>query len=150
MNRKKILRNKLIRNSKIKVNNVKSIRFRKIHVTYIEDYDIFVCSLIVSLNGQLLSIIGDINPDKYLDGIHIKSPRNSMSIISNCHELYLSKKDAPILHKLIIDFVNETGDRFDDNTYVSNLHGSLDLIDTDKFIDDKDLDKVIQRFSYYD
>ena len=73
-----------------------------------------------------------------------------MSIISNCHELYISKKDAPVLHRLIIDFVNETGDRFDDNTYVSNLHGSLDLIDTDKFIDDKDLYKVIQRFSYYD
>ena len=116
----------------------------------LEDYDIFVCSLIVSLNGQLLSIIGDINPDKYLDGIQIKSPRNNMSISSNCHELYISKKDAPVLHKLIIDFVNETGDRFDDNTYISNLHGSLDLIDTDKFIDDKDLDKVIQRFSYYD
>lgn len=124
--------------------------FRKIHLSFVEKRDTFVCSMIVRINDKQLSIIGDINPDKYLDGIHIKSPRHSMSIISNCHELYISKKDAPVLHKLIIDFVNETGDRFDTNTYVSNLHGSLDLIDTNKFVDDKYLDKVIQRFSFYD
>lgn len=150
MNRKKILRNKIARNSKIKVKDVKVLKFRKLHLTYIEEYDTFVCSMIVSINGKLLNIIGYLDPDKYIDGFRIKSPRSVKIPNTNCHELFVSKKDAPVMYEQIIKFINETGDKLDANEYVKHLHGSLDLIDTDVLVDDKYVDKIIQRLSYYD
>ena len=150
MNRKKILRNKITRNNKIKVKDVKVIKFRKLHLTYVEKYDIFVCSMVVSINGKILSIIGDLDPDKYLDGFRIKSPKGVRISNTNCHELFVSKKDAPKMYEQIIKFINETGDKLDANEYVKHLHGSLDLIDTDVLIDDKNVDKITQRLRYYD
>lgn len=150
MNRKKILRNKITRNSKIKVKDVRVLKFKKLHLTYIEEYDTFVCSMIVSINGRILNIIGDIDPDKYMDGFKIKSPKNVKIPNTNCHELFVSKKDAPVMYEQIIEYINETGDKLDANDYVKHLHGSLDLIDTGVLIDDKYVDKVIQRLNYYD
>ena len=150
MNRKKLLRNKITRNSKIKVKDVRILKFRKLHLTYIEEYDTFVCSMIISINGRILTIIGDLDPDKYMDGFKIKSPKNVNISNTNCHELFVSKKDAPVMYEQIIEYINETGDKLDSYDYVKHLHGSLDLIDTDVLIDDKYVDKVIQRLSYYD
>ena len=150
MDRKKFLKNKIARNSKIKVKDVKVMKFRKLHLTYIEEYDTFVCSMIVAINGRILKIIGDLDPDKYMYGFKIKSPKSSMIPNTNCHELFVSKNDAPIMYEQIIKYINETGDRLDSNEYVPHLHGSLDLIDTEMFVEDNYVDKIIQRLSYYD
>lgn len=150
MNRKKFLRNKITRNSKIKVKDVRILKFKKLHLTYIEEYDTFVCSMIISINGRILTIIGDLDPDKYMDGFKIKSPKNVNISNTNCHELFVSKKDAPVMYEQIIEYINETGDKLDADDYVKHLHGSLDLIDTGVLVDDKYVDKIIQRLSYYD
>ena len=120
------------------------------HLSYVEKYDKFVCSMIVYINNRLLSIIGDLDPNSYMDGIKIKTPKGVEIVQTNCNELFISKNDSPNMYKSIINYINETGDKLDSNEYVKYLHGSLNLIDKGVLIDDNNIDKVIQRLSYYD
>lgn len=138
------------RTHKNKIRNVKSIMYKKMYVSYVEKHDKFVCSMIVYIGNRLLSIIGDLDPNSYMDGIKVKTPKGVKLVQTNCSELFISKNDSPNMYNNIISYINETGDKLDSNEYVKYLHGSLTLIDTSVLIDDKNVEKVIQRLSYYD
>ena len=138
------------RTHKNKIRNIKSIMYRKMYLSYVEKLDKFVCSMIVYIDNRLLSIIGDLDPNSYMDGIKVKTPKGVKLVQTNCSELFISKNDSPNMYNNIISYINETGDKLDSNEYVKYLHGSLTIVDTSVLVDDKNLDKVIQRLSYYD
>ena len=138
------------RTHKTKIRNVKSIMFENMHLVYSEKHDRFVCYMIVYINNIKLSIIGDLDPDMYTQGIKIKTPNGIQTYNTNCNELFISRKDAPNIYSSIIGFINDTGDKLDSNEYDKYSHGSLDLIKEDFLVSDKNIDKFIQRLSYYD
>lgn len=136
------------RSRKIKPNK-RIISFRKIHIVYNERQDRFVTNMIVKINDTRLSIVGDLIPEYYLDGLLIKQPNGMLVKDTNCDELFLSKKDVPKLYASVIKYINSTGDHLDDDTYDKILNGSLDLIDTNKYINDQFIDKVIEFLTFY-
>lgn len=138
----------LRRSRKIKQNK-RIISFRKIHIVYNERQDLFVANMILKVNDTRLSIVGNIIPDYYIDGLLIKQPKGMLVKDTNCDELFLSKKDVPKLHTSVMKYVNSTGDHLDDDTYDKILNGSLDLIDTNKYISDTVIDKVIEFLTFY-
>lgn len=125
------------------------VSFRKIHIVYNERQDTFVANMILKINDTRLSIVGNIIPEYYLDGLLIKQPKGMLVKDTNCDELFLSKKDVPKLHTSVIKYINSTGDHLDDATYDKILNGSLDLIDTNKYINDQFIDKVIEFLTFY-
>lgn len=149
MSREKQYRNFVRRNSKCRVPSVKDIRYRKLHVVYNDDKDLFTCFMIVSINNKLLSIVGDLDPDKYLNGIKVITPIGQRKSDTNCYELFISKKDSPIMYDIIMNWINYTGDKLDSNDYIKYDHGSLDLIDTGVFVPDKLLNNYIQKLEFY-
>lgn len=149
MLREKQYRNFVRRNNKHRVPSVKDIRYRKLHVVYNDYKDLFTCFLIVSINNKLLSIVGDLDPDKYLNGIKVVTPIGQRKSDTNCYELFISKKDSPSMYKLIIDWINYTGDKLDSNEYSTYKHGSLDLFDTGVFVPDKILTNYVQTLEFY-
>lgn len=138
------------RTHKNKIRNVNSIMFRKIHLSFVEKRDTFVCSMIVKINDKQLSIIGDLDPNFYADGIRIKTPKDVTLIRTNCNELFISKKDSQNMYKSIIDYIHETGDLLDSGAYDKSKHGTLYLIDTGIWVNDKNLSNHLRRLSYYD
>ena len=149
MSREKQYRNFIRRNNKHRVPSVKDIRYRKLHLVYNEPYDIFTCFMIVSINSKLLSIVGDLDPNKYLNGIKIITPKIQIKHDTNCHELFIAKKDSPVMYDLIINWINSTGDKLDSNEYDTYKHGSLDLFDTGVFVPDKVLTNYVQTLEFY-
>ena len=125
------------------------VSFRKIHIVYNERQDRFVANMIVKINDTRLSIVGNIIPEYYLDGLLIKQQKGMLVKDTNCDELFLSKKDVPKLHTSVMKYINSTGDHLDDATYDKILNGSLDLIDTNKYINDQFIDKVIEFLTFY-
>lgn len=125
------------------------VSFRKIHIVYNERQDRFVANMIVKINDTRLSIVGNIIPEYYMDGLLIKQPKGMLVKDTNCDELFLSKKDVPKLHTSVMKYINSTGDHLDDATYDKILNGSLDLIDTNKYINDQFIDKVIEFLTFY-
>ena len=125
------------------------ISFRKVHIVYNERQDIFVANMILKVNDTRLSIVGNIIPEYYLDGLLIKQPKGMLVKDTNCDELFLSKKDVPKLYATVIKYITSTGDHLDDDTYDKILNGSLDLIDTNKYINDQFIDKVIEFLTFY-
>lgn len=138
------------RTLKNKVRNVNSIMFRKMHLSFVEKRDTFVCSMIVRINEKQLSIIGDLDPNFYTDGIRIKTPNGVNLIKTNCNEIFISKKDSPNMHRSIIDYIHETGDLIDSGVYDKSKHGTLYLIDTGIWVSDNNLSNHLRRLSYYD
>ena len=120
------------------------------HLSYIEKYDKFVCSMMVNINDKQLSIIGDLDPDKYTEGLRIKIPKDIKLLKTNCTELFLSKKDSPNMYYSIIQYINETGDLIDSGVYDKFKHGTLCLIDRDIWIHDNNLTDYLRRLKYYD
>ena len=149
MSREKQYRNFIRRNSKHRVPSVKDIRYRKIHLVYNEPYDVFTCFMVVSINNNLLSIVGDLDPDKYTNGIKITTPKSQRKHDTNCYELFISRKDSPVMCDLIINWINQTGDKLDSNEYSTYKHGSLDLFDTGVFVQDKVLANYVQKLEFY-
>lgn len=149
MSREKQYRNFVRRNNKHRVPSVKDIRYRKIHLVYNEPYDVFACFMVVSINNNLLSIVGDLDPDKYTNGIKITTPKSQRKHDTNCYELFISKKDSPVMYDLIISWINQTGDKLDSNEYSTYKHGSLDLFDTGVFVPDKVLANYVQKLEFY-
>lgn len=113
------------RSRKIKPNK-RIVSFRKIHIVYNERQDVFVANMILKVNDTRLSIVGDLIPEYYLDGLLIKQPKG-----------------------MLVKDTNSTGDHLDDDTYDKILNGSLDLIDTNKYINDQFIDKVIEFLTFY-
>lgn len=136
------------RSRKIKPNK-RIVSFRKIHIVYNELQDRFVANMIVKINDTRVSIVGNIIPEYYLDGLLIKQPKGMLVKDTNCDELFLSKKDVPKLYTYVMRYINSTGDHLDDDTYDKILNGSLDLIDTNKYINDQFIDKVIEFLTFY-
>ena len=128
---------------------MKDIRYRKIHLVYNEPYDVFTCFMVVSINNNLLSIVGDLDPDKYTNGIKITTPKSQRKHDTNCYELFISRKDSPVMYDLIINWINQTGDKLDSNEYSIYKHGSLDLFDTGLFVPDKVLQNYVQKLEFY-
>lgn len=149
MSREKQYRNFVKRNNKHRAPSVKDIRYRKIHLVYNEPYDVFTCFMVVSINNNLLSIVGDLDPDKYTNGIKITTPKSQRKHDTNCYELFISRKDSPVMYDLIINWINQTGDKLDSNEYSIYKHGSLDLFDTGLFVPDKVLQNYVQKLEFY-
>lgn len=149
MSIEKQYRNFVRRNNKHRVPSVKDIRYRKIHLVYNEPYDVFTCFMVVSINNNLLSIVGDLDPDKYTNGIKITTPKSQRKNDTNCYELFISRKDSPVMYDLIINWINQTGDKLDSNEYNTYKHGSLDLFDTGVFVPDKVLANYVQKLEFY-
>lgn len=149
MSREKQYRNFVRRNNKHRVPSVKDIRYRKLHVVYNDVSDVFTCFITVSINKTTLSINGDLDSNKYLNGIKIVTPKGQRTDGSNCYELFISKKDSPVMYKLILDWINNTGDLLDRNEYNRYDHGSLDLFDTGVYVPDKILEDYVQKLEFY-
>lgn len=120
------------------------------HLLFVEKRDTFVCSMIVRINNKQLSIIGDLDPNFYTDGIRIKTPNGVKLIKTNCNEIFISKKDSPNMHRSIINYIHETGDLIDSGVYDKSKHGTLYLIDTGIWVSDNNLSNHLRRLSYYD
>lgn len=135
---------------KNKIRNVNSIMFRKMHLSFVEKRDTFVCSMIVRINNKQLSIIGDLDPNFYTDGIRIKTPKGVKLIKTNCSEIFISKKDSPNIYRSIMDYIHETGDLIDSGVYDKSKHGILYVIDTGIWVNDNTLSNHLRRLSYYD
>ena len=84
MNRKKILKKIAKKSSKTKVSELKYFGLKYMKMIYNELYDTFVIDLDCMINGTIIKIVGDIDPDHLCDGIRITTPKYQITRNYNC------------------------------------------------------------------
>jgi hypothetical protein len=131
MNRKKILKKIAKKSSKTKVPELKDFGLKYMKMIYNELYDTFVIDLDCMINGTIIKIVGDVDPDYLCDGIRIETPKHQITRGYNCYELSLKKSDIKEFHELVMSWVYWTGDMLDNNLYDTVKHGYITVSNKD-------------------
>ena len=125
MNRKKILKKIAKKSNKTKVPELKDFGLKYMKMIYNELYDTFVIDLDCMINGTIIKIVGDIDPDHLCDGIRITTPKHQITKSYNCYELLLKKYDSKEFYNLIVNWIYWTGDMLDNELYETIKHGYI-------------------------
>ena len=147
MNRNKILKKIAKKSSKTKVSELKYFGLKYMKMIYNELYDKFVIDLDCMINGTIIKIVGDIDPDYLCDGIRIITPKHQITRNYNCYELSLNKYDIEKFYELVTSWIYWTGDMLDDNLYDTTKHGYITVSNKD-YCSIKNL-KGIERINNY-
>ena len=131
MNRKKALKKISKKSTKTKVSKLKDFNIKYMKMIYNELYDTFVMDLDCMINGTIIKIVGDINPDYLCDGIHIITPKHQITKDYNCYELSLKKYDIEEFYILVISWIYWTGDMLDNDLYDIIKHGYITISNKD-------------------
>ena len=88
--------------------------YKYLYLRYDWSKDLFHCDIDMLINGTHIKISGYLDANNYTSGMHIVARSNRCTRNgNNCVELYLRKNDDKMLHKIIMDYVNEIGDLLD-------------------------------------